>query len=194
MKVRKNVLIVAQPTLGGLHILILKQQIKNLRLIMHRRNGRTAIVPRATPAAIVDTKVQKRKPRIAAHLTGEDLIQRNAIHKIGRFRTGRAGEKRLFRVMITRLHARMEQVLEHCHLFQRLHPLQVIGRSQVAAFVWEEIRLIKPEATVDENDPAWRRLGSRLRPLPQRLQGQRQRHPHLQKFIATDHFASPSSE
>ena len=129
LKARENVLIVAQPTLSGLHILILEQQIKNLRLIMHRRNGRTAIVPRATPAAIVDTKVQERETRLTAHLTGEHLIQRNTVHKIGCLRAGRTGEKRLFRVMITRLHARMKQVLEHRHLFQRLHPLQVIRRS-----------------------------------------------------------------
>ena len=129
LKVFENVLIIAQPALGGLQILVLEQEIKNLRLIMHRRDGRAAIVPRATPAAIVDAKIQERETRIAAHLTGEHLIQRNAVHKIGRFRTGRTGEKRLFRVMITRLHARMKQVLEHCHLRQSLHPLQVIGRS-----------------------------------------------------------------
>ena len=96
--------------------------IKDQRFVVHRWNGRAAIVPRAAPAAIVDTQRQKRKACVGTDVLREDLIQRNRIGECWGFGAWRTGEKRLLRVVIAGRHARMKEILSSWSSVIQLFP------------------------------------------------------------------------
>ena len=67
--------IVGNLLLFGRQILFTKEHVKYLGFIIHGRDGGPAGIPRAAPAAIIDTHGKGRESRITAHLLCQYLIQ-----------------------------------------------------------------------------------------------------------------------
>ena len=71
----EDVLVVVELALLGLKILFLEELFENLRLVVHRRNGGTTVVPRDSPTTVVDAEVEKGEAGISTHFAGQNLIE-----------------------------------------------------------------------------------------------------------------------
>ena len=147
-----DVLVVADLLLLGTQVFLTEEFIKNDLLIVHRWDGNPTVIPRAPPTAVVNAEREVGEAGITTQLAGEDLVERNRVREICCFGCGRPGEEGFFRVVVTRFHPRVIEVLEDGHLVGDLHVFQVLRCGKITAFTWKEIRLVEPKRITNEDD------------------------------------------
>ena len=64
-----------------LQILLAKEHVVDPGLVVHRRNGDPAGIPRTTPAAVVNAECEEGKARFTTDLLRQYLVERDAVDK-----------------------------------------------------------------------------------------------------------------